>query len=465
MLTSVRSFRAVLRLKAFDTDTPEGRSKERYRRAALTTGTSIVARALGIFTGLAWIRLSISFLGKERYGLWMAVGSIVNWANLADLGLARGMQNHLSHANGTDDRDLAARYVSTGLSTLTVVAGTLALLFLPVLFLVPWTAVLNVENPALVQETRAVVGAVVACFLLQFPLSLVPTIYAAYQRGYIAAVFEIAGSVVSLVTLVAVTKSELSLPWLIVATSGVATAMTVVNFGYAIHNMPWLRPRLSLVSRATLRALASTSLALFVFQIGALLVNETQSLIIAQRLGLPRVAEWAVFMRVHLLPAIFLQLIDAPLIPAFREAYVRGEHEWLRKAFWRITRIKMAVAIVASGLYLALGNRAAAILGGESIAFDANMWAGSGLLLIVSAWNGSFNDLMIAVDRLRPLVITVFINGLLTPLLSYFLAPKWGLLGVLVATPVFSLIVSAWLLPWLCRDVIACRAFPGERQR
>jgi hypothetical protein len=40
-------------LSPFDTGTPEGRSKERYRRAALTTATSIVARALGIFTGLA----------------------------------------------------------------------------------------------------------------------------------------------------------------------------------------------------------------------------------------------------------------------------------------------------------------------------------------------------------------------------------------------------------------------------
>src|SRR5438045_1951724 len=105
---SVRRLRAILRLRSFDTSTPEGRSSERYRRAALTTVTSMAARGIGIFTGLAWVRLSLSYLGEERYGLWMAIGSLLAWANLADLGLARGMQNHLSQANGQDDPVLAS---------------------------------------------------------------------------------------------------------------------------------------------------------------------------------------------------------------------------------------------------------------------------------------------------------------------------------------------------------------------
>ncbi len=270
---SMRSFRSIVRLRPFDISTPNGRSNERYRRAALTTAMSLVARVLGIFTGLAWIRLSISYLGGERYGLWMAVGSMVGWANLADFGLARGMQNHLSQANGQDDRELAARYVSTGLFTLTSVAILFALISTPAVLLVPWTSLLNVKNPALAHETRQVVAAVLACFLIQFPLSLVPTIYAAYQRGYVAAIFSILGSVFSLGALLIVTRTELSLPWLIIITSGTGIVLTMINFGFALKEMPWLRPRLRLVSRVTLRALAGTSVALFVFQIGSLLVK------------------------------------------------------------------------------------------------------------------------------------------------------------------------------------------------
>jgi len=173
LTSSTRAFLRILRLRGFDTSTPEGRSNERYRRAALTTATAMVARGLGIFTGLAWVRLSLSYLGKERYGLWMAIGSIVTWANLADLGLARGMQNHLSEANGRDDRELASRYVATGLVSLTLLALALAVVVAPLIFVVPWSSVLNVNDPSLAEEARYVVAAVFACFLLEFPLSVV----------------------------------------------------------------------------------------------------------------------------------------------------------------------------------------------------------------------------------------------------------------------------------------------------
>jgi len=251
----------------------------------------------------------------------------------------------------------------------------------------------------------------------------------------------------------------MTLPMLILATGGSAVLINLVNFGYVLKEMPWLRPRLRFASLSTLRRLAGTSGALFVFQIGALLINETQNVIIARRLGLSQVAEWSVFSRVYLLPAIFIQMIDSPLIPAFREAHVRGEHDWLRTAFWRVTKLKMVIALVAAGLYLVCGNLAATLLSGQSMVFSRDIWLAAGFLLIVAIWNVSFNDLMIAVDRLRLLVVTVLVNGLVTPVLSYFLAPRWGLLGVVLATPVFSLLVSAWLLPLACKDLIQRR--PG----
>ena len=450
---SLRAFWSILSLTPFDTSTPEGRSNERYRRAALSTLTSMISSGLGIFTGLATLRISIGYLGKERYGLWMAVGSLITWANLADLGLARGMQNHLSHANGRDDKELAARYVSTGVVALAMIALALACVATPVVLTVPWSSILNLRDPALGEEARNVAAAVVACFLVGFPLSIVPTIYAAYQRGYVANLFNIAGSVLSLLTLWVVTRAGVSLSGLVLATGGVSVFMLLVNFGYVLREMSWLRPRIRLVSRATLRALAGTSAALFIFQIGALLVHETQTIIIARRIGLAQVTEWNVFMRVYGLPAIFIQMIDVPLVPAFREAHVRGEHDWLRTAFWRVTKLKMLIAFVAAGLYLVLGNWVAGLMSGKAVVLPLEDWAGVGFLLIVAIWNSSFNDLMIAVDRLRLLVVTVLFNGLVTALLSYLLAPL-GLFGVVMATSIFSVVVSAWLFPLACRDLL-----------
>ncbi len=162
-------------------------------------------------------------------------------------------------------------------------------------------------------------------------------------------------------------------------------------------------------------------------------------------------------MRVYLLPHIFIQMIDTPLIPAFRESHVRGECDWLRTAFWRVTKIKLVVAIIAASLLVTGGNAVAGLIGGKGITFSWEMWAASGFLLFVSVWNGSFNDLMIATDRLRFLVITVLFNGLVTMTLSYTLAHFFGLIGIVFAMTAYSLVVSAWLLPWACRDLIIGR--------
>ena len=85
-------------------------------------------------------------------------------------------------------------------------------------------------------------------------------------------------------------------------------------------------------------------------------------------------------MRVYLLPPIFIQMVDAPLIPAFREAHVRGEHEWLRTAFWRVTKVKMVIGVVGAALYLVLGNFAAKVIGGQDFAVPREIWVACGFL-------------------------------------------------------------------------------------
>lgn len=449
-----RTLEAVLRTTPHDVSTAEGRSKERYRRAALSTVTSAIAQGLGIFTGLASIRITIGYLGKEQYGLWMAVSALLTWAALADFGLGRGVQNHLSEAYGLEDRDAAARYVSTGFVVLSVIALLFTVVMLPLLFVIPWVRVLNVQDPTLTSKTRVVVAAVAAVFICNFPLSLVPTIYRAHQRGYVANLFAIVGNVLSLVALLVIVGLRLPMPWLIMTAGGTGVFMTLVNFAWILREMPWLRPRWSLATRATLRSLAGVSIPMLLYQLGGLVINETQTILIAHRIGLAGVTDYSILMRVYVLPAMLIGMIDGPLIPAFREAYVRGDREWLRSAFWRLTKIKMLIAAGAAVAYLLLGNFAVKLLSGRAVSFDWRVWAACGFLQFVAIWNVSFNDLLIAINRLWVLVIGILFNGLVTLSLTWWFSKPLGILGVVLATPIYSLLVTAWLFPWFSRDVV-----------
>src|ERR1039458_3406094 len=87
VLAQTRSWKALLTLQPFDVATEQGRSRERYRRAALTTFTSVVARAVAVLTWLLAVRLTVRYLGDERYGLWMTITSVMAMMSFADLGI------------------------------------------------------------------------------------------------------------------------------------------------------------------------------------------------------------------------------------------------------------------------------------------------------------------------------------------------------------------------------------------
>jgi O-antigen/teichoic acid export membrane protein len=95
----------LFRFSPFDISTPEGRSDERYRRTLLSALASLAAKSLSVITALLAVRLTMPYLGPERYGLWMTLGSIFGCLSFADLGLGYSILNVVAEANGKDDRE------------------------------------------------------------------------------------------------------------------------------------------------------------------------------------------------------------------------------------------------------------------------------------------------------------------------------------------------------------------------
>lgn len=96
MLDRALALKGLMRLQPFDTSTQQGRSRERYRRAALTALASVAARAVTIVTSLLTVRLTIRYLGAERYGLWMTATSVVSLLMFADFGIGNGLMTNIS---------------------------------------------------------------------------------------------------------------------------------------------------------------------------------------------------------------------------------------------------------------------------------------------------------------------------------------------------------------------------------
>ena len=54
-------------------DDARRRSRDRYRRAGLTGGAGLVAKAIGVLASFILVPLTLGYLGAEQYGLWMTL--------------------------------------------------------------------------------------------------------------------------------------------------------------------------------------------------------------------------------------------------------------------------------------------------------------------------------------------------------------------------------------------------------
>lgn len=449
----IRKVIEVLRNRDYDASTGDARSKERYRRALLISLSSFVSRATSMAVGLVTIPMMFAYLGHEQYGLWIAISSLLTWASLMDFGVGRGLVNLLSDAGGTDDLRASGEYVSSAFSALLFIATVAGIGFSFLSPNVPWSQLLNVADHRLASETRSAVGAMASLLIIGLPLSIVNAVYASQQRAFIVSAFSMLGSLLSLLALVAAIRLNLGLVWLIFALGGTRTACTAANLIYMLVEMPALRPRARFVTKRALARLLSLSLPMFLFQIGALLVNEIQIITIARTTNLASVADYSLFLAVYMIPMAAIQIVEAPFMPAYREAYARSDLAWVKTAFWRMQKLKLAIAAVVSVGFILLGNAAVRFLSHHQVNFSLGVWVLASVLFVAVVWGTAFSNLLTSIDRMWLQVILVISNGIATVALTHWLSPRLGLPGVLLASVAFPALVASWLLPLACKGL------------
>lgn len=458
----------LFRLRPFDTSTALGRSNERYRRIALTAVSSLAVRGLGALVGLATVPIVLRYLGKERFGLWSTITTVVAWVALFDFGIANGLVNLVSRAHGRDDEAEAGRSVSTAFAILVAIAAVLAIGVAIAGPMVPWGSVLAVRGAVDAATVRWSVVAALAIFVVGMPLSIVPQIYAGYQRSYVSNALSLVGIAAGFVALVLAVRSQATMPWIVVTFGVGALLASAAGLVYAFVRFQWVRPRLSLVSRGAARELLARSVPLFLFQIGALAVNETQTIILAHRCDLAVVADYSVVIRLYLVVMAVVQVTTSSFLPTFREAHERGDARWMRAAFRQFLRVRMGLAIL-SGTALAFGGNALLRfwLRRNDVAFAPAVWLTVFVMVVAVTWASAHSDLLSIMDRLWVLVALVLVNGAVTVAVTYVLAPGLGVLGVLLATAGVPAGVYSWALPWLARRLVLAPdlAGPSERDR
>jgi len=421
----------------------ENRSRERYRRAALTGLTASISKIVSLGTSFLTVRLTFRYLGAERYGMWMTITSVVLMLGFADFGMSNGLINLVAGALGNDDKRRAKEAVASAfwmLSAIAIVGGIAALAFYPLL---NSRRIFNVDSPTAVHEAGPVLLVILFCFFLNLPLGAVRGTQTGMQNAFVTNLWSILGTVLSLIALMAAIHLHAGLPILAFCLSGPPILALVFNcielFGFS-H--PELLPSLSAFSSKSLSLLLRTGMMFFLLQLGFTIGMQTDNIVIAQILGASSVADYAVQFRLFSFVNALLIVASGSMWPAYADAMARSDGDWIRRSFLRVTLYGMAITAAASLILVSTGNRILALWVGPQMHASAALLIILGVQCIIYAYLQPINFLLNGIGKFKVQVQCAIGMAVLNLALSIFLVRHYGIIGAVLGTIVSQLIVQ-----------------------
>jgi O-antigen/teichoic acid export membrane protein len=444
---------SLFRLRSFDTTTEGGRSKERFRRAAMTTVSAGMARVIGLVASLITVPLTFRYLGPERYGLWMVLISIISVMGFADLGIGNGLVTAVSEAYGKDDRRLAKEYVTSAFVMMLGIAAVLAVVGAAGYRYVPWLRLFNVNSPAIAAEGARAFLVLFSWFLVSIPLGVVTHAQAALQQGYFPQLVGAFGSILTVLALLAVIALHGGLPWLVFASTIGAVAGTVLNGWVLFRAHPWLLPSRHAYSASSANRILKLGLLFFVLQCAVAAGYTSDNLVIAQVLGAAAVAAYAVPEKLFSFVAMVVGMGISPLWPAYGEAIARGDVAWVRRVFLGSLRVTLAFSVPLCTFLALAGPWILRVAVGKSFHAPTSLLVALGVWGVVVAVSVPMAMLLNGAGVLKAQTIVASVASLVNLALSIFLTRRMGVIGVCLGSIITQVTISLPLYSWIIRDM------------
>ena len=354
--SKIQPFLGLFRLTSFDKSSADGRSKERLRRMALTSASAVASRAVSMIGPLITVPYAVHYLGNERYGLWMAVTSMVAMFAFADLGLGNGLMTQVSQAAGRDDTKQCRGYISSAFFALSGVAGLLLCIYIILFPFIPWRRVLNTSSPELLRESSAVFTVCVLTFLLNLPCGVVQRAQSGLQEGFRSNIWQGIGSVINMAAILLLVKAHASLTVLVLCVTGVAPLISLLNgCQFFLMQRRDLCPRLKDFHFVEARRLLGTGFWFFLVSILLALGLYSDNLIVAHFAGLAKVPLYSVPASIATYLTAIASMLNTPLWGANGEALARGDVMWVLRTRARIVKISSLLTGSAGLLFVILG--------------------------------------------------------------------------------------------------------------
>lgn len=398
---------------------------------------SFLIKGTSIIIGFLLVPITLEYVDKEQYGIWLTLSSVIAWFALFDVGLGHGLRNKLSAALAIDDVVTAKALVSSTYAIIAGIAATLLAVFLLLNPLINWSVVLNVA-PGSIENLSLVALVTFSFFCTTFVLQLLHPIFLAHQSPSMVGLLNLMANFISLVIIILLTKLTAgSLLYLALAV-GLSPVFVLSCASIYLYTTRYraIAPSLKCVDKHYFYDLSSLGFKFFLIGITGLIIFSTDNLIIVQLFGPDEVPAYQVAFKYFGLITSVFTIVGVPFWSAYTEAHVKNDTTWILRTNKKL-QIMWLGLLITSLVMLAVSPWFYRIwVPGIDVGFTLSVMMCVYVLSL--AWGNIFVMYINGVGKVRLQIITSIAGALLNIPLSYILAKSFdlGTAGIILASTI-----------------------------
>lgn len=399
-----------------------------------------ILKPVSMVISLAYTPLLLSYLGDERYGVWITIMAVMNWLTIFDFGIGGGYRNLLCIKIANKDREGIKKVTSTAYFSLSLIVSFLFVFGAIVVGFVDWRIVFNTEI-----HIQSAVFFVLVFICLNFIFGLTSSIFYASQNAQRVPFISVTMQLFNLTGIYMLNRFQLSVGESVtnVALLYVLAAIVVNVIALILlwHRNKEFIPKIGFFSSRYIKPIFNYGIRLFFLQMSAVVLFSTDNIIITQLYSPLDVTPYSITMTCFNVFNSFFTAILSPFWSRYTVEDNRGNYRWIKKSIklqLGLWMLFVAVSFII-GLFL---NDIYYIWLGRSLNVSNYLVFCMVVLMATEMFTGIFSNFLNGVSHINLQLVISVIAAILNIPLSIWFAKYVGLgvTGVCVGTIICQII-------------------------
>ncbi|HUX53524.1 MAG TPA: hypothetical protein VMV56_03845 [Williamwhitmania sp.] len=421
-------------------------SHERIRRIKNTALANAVAKVVGVTVQVITVPLTLGYLGEERYGLWVAIASLIAFLQLSDLGIGNALVSIVAGKMARGDESELRELAIKAVKLLSVIAGIIFIIGALLVNVVDWANFFNVKDITAKSELMPSIYVFLLFFCISLPLSVAQQTRAGLQEGYYNAAFGAVGQLINLLLIYFVVFNKGGMPWLIIASMAGTNVLQIFNLLMLFKRFKQYKV-IKYANHLFTSELFQKGALFFILQGAALVSYQTDVLVVSHFLTPSAVTTYSVTLKLFSLPSMLLSFFLFATWPAYTDAFARNDKLWIAEFFWKSLRLSLLANTVLSSVLFISGIWIINIWTNGVVRPSYGLLLGMVLWGILNAFGGNLTALLNGLHIIRFQIVLSVLAAISNVILSILLVksigisgPIWGSVIVLLITYSVSMV-------------------------